>query len=88
MSTDEAGTERFDVDAAVTERRVRALSLLPLPGGCVTYDYSVAVRTDPELTAAADGALSFLARDRLVAYVQEQAGLPLCGAGTTCPGRP
>ena len=58
------------------------------PGGCVTYDYSASARTDPELIAAADGALGFLARDDLVAYVQEQSGQPLCGAGTTCPGTP
>jgi tRNA A-37 threonylcarbamoyl transferase component Bud32/membrane-associated phospholipid phosphatase len=86
VSTDEAGTERFDVDASSGGSRPDRF--YRLPGGCVTYDYSVAARTDPELTAAADGALGFLARDDLVAYVQEQAGQPLCGAGTTCPGGP
>jgi tRNA A-37 threonylcarbamoyl transferase component Bud32 len=84
VSTDEAGTQRFDNDAAAPsggpDRFYR------LPGGCVTYDYSAPARTDPELTAAADGALSFLPRNDLVAYVQEQAGQPLCGADTTCPG--
>ena len=58
------------------------------PGGCVTYDYSVPARTDPELTAAADGAVGFLPRGDLAAYVHEQTGQPLCGAGTTCPGTP
>lgn len=88
VSTDEAGTERFDVDAAATSGGSGPDRFYRLPGGCVTYDYSVAARSDPQLTAAADGALSFLARDKLVAYVQEQADLPLCGAGTTCPGTP
>ena len=88
VSTDEAGTERFDDDAAASSGRSGPDRFYRLPGGCVTYDYSVPARTDPELTAAADGALGFLARDDLVAYVHEQAGLPLCGAGTTCPGTP
>ena len=88
MPTDEIGTERFDSDPAASERRIRARPLLPSPRRCVTYDYSVAARTDPELTAATDGALGFLPRDELVAYVHEQAGQPLCGAGTTCPGAP
>jgi tRNA A-37 threonylcarbamoyl transferase component Bud32 len=84
VSTDEAGTERFDDDAAASSGGSGPDRFYRLPGGCVTYDYSVPARTDPELTAAADGALGFLARDDLVAYVHEQAGLPLCGAGTTC----
>jgi hypothetical protein len=84
VSTDEAGTERFDSDAAAAGAGVDRF--YRLPGGCVTYDYSVPARADPELTAAADGALGFLARDDLVAYVHEEAGQPLCGAGTTCPG--
>jgi hypothetical protein len=87
VSTDEVGTERFDSDPAGSgasgpDRFYR------LPGGCVTYDYSVPARGDPELIAAADGALGFLPRDDLVAYVDEQAGQSLCGAGTTCPGTP
>ena len=67
-------------------RRPATYRFYRFPGGCVTYDYSDDARTDPELIAAADGALGFLARDDLVAYVEEQSGQPLCGAGTTCPG--
>jgi len=88
VSTDEAGTERFDDDAAASSGGSGPDRFYRLPGGCVTYDYSAPARTDPELTTSADGALGFLARDDLVAYVHEQAGLPLCGAGTTCPGTP
>ena len=82
VPTDETGTERFDAAAGETgpDRFYR------FPGGCVSYDYSAAARTDPEFTAATDGALSLLSRDDLVAYVQEQAGQPLCGAGVACPG--
>ena len=86
VPTDEIGTERFDSDPAASSGASGPDRFYRLPGGCVTYDYSVAARTDPELTAAADGALGFLPRDELVAYVHEQAGQPLCGAGTTCPG--
>jgi hypothetical protein len=88
VPTDEAGTERFDIEPAVSGRGSGPDRFYRLPGGCVTYDYSAAARTDPELTAAADGALGFLPRDDLAAYVHEQAGQPLCGAGTPCPGTP
>ena len=88
VSTDEAGTARFDADAAASTGGSGPDRFYRLPGGCVTYDYSAAARTDPELTAAAEGALSFLARDDLVAYVDKEAGQPLCGTGTTCPGTP
>jgi len=88
VPTDEAGTERFDNESAVPGRGSGPDRFYRLPGGCVTYDYSAAVRTDPALTAAADGALGFLPRDDLAAYVHEQAGQSLCGAGTPCPGTP
>jgi tRNA A-37 threonylcarbamoyl transferase component Bud32 len=88
VPTDEAGTERFDNESAVPGRGSGPDRFYRLPGGCVTYDYSAAVRTDPALTAAADGALGFLPRDDLAAYVHEQAGQSLCGAGTPCPGIP
>jgi tRNA A-37 threonylcarbamoyl transferase component Bud32/membrane-associated phospholipid phosphatase len=88
VSTDEIGTERFDSDPAASSSASGPDRFYRLPGGCVTYNYSVPARVDPELTAAADSALGFLPRDELVAYVHEQAGQPLCGAGTTCPGTP
>jgi hypothetical protein len=88
VPTDEIGTERFDIDQAASSGGSGPDRFYRLPGGCVTYDYSVPARTDPELTAAADSALGFLPRDDLAAYVHEQSGQPLCGAGTTCPGTP
>jgi tRNA A-37 threonylcarbamoyl transferase component Bud32/membrane-associated phospholipid phosphatase len=88
VSTDETGTERFDSDPAGPSGASGPGRFYRFPGGCVTYDYSLPARADPELTAAADGALGFLPRDELVAYVHEQAGQPLCGAGTACPGNP
>jgi tRNA A-37 threonylcarbamoyl transferase component Bud32 len=86
VSTDEAGAERFDVDPAASSSGSGPDRFYRLPGGCVTYDFSGPARTDSELTASVGDALGFLARDELVAYVDEETDLPLCGAGTTCPG--
>jgi tRNA A-37 threonylcarbamoyl transferase component Bud32 len=86
VPTDQTGTERFDNARAASRGGSGPDRFYRLPGGCVTYDYSVSARIDPTLIAAADGALGFLSRDDLAAYVHQQAGQPLCGAGTTCPG--
>jgi len=83
VSTDEAGTQRFDDDAAQGSRPRR---IYRFPGGCVTYDFSPATREDRELLALADSALAFVAREEVAGYVREQTGLSLCGAGTSCPG--
>ena len=88
VSTDKTGTERFDNDAAASSGGSGPDRFYRLPGGCVTLAYSPRARTDPDVTADADGALGFLPRNDLVAYVYEQSGQPLCGAGTTCPGTP
>ena len=71
MPTDEAGTERFDAAA----RRTGPDRFYRFPGGCVTYDYSAAARTDPEFTAATDGALSLLSEGR-ARGVRAGAGRP------------
>jgi hypothetical protein len=86
VSTDEAGTQRFDDDAAQSGQGSRPRRLYRFPGGCVTYDFSPATRNDRELLALADSALAFVARLQVASYVREQTGLSLCGAGTGCPG--
>ena len=86
VPTDEAGTDRLDRDGAAA--RGGPDRFYRLPGGCVSYDFSAAARTDPELVTAAADALGFLARTELVAYVRQQSGQPLCGAGAACPGSP
>ena len=88
MPTDETGTERFDIDPAGSSGASGPDRFYRLPGECGTYNYSLPARTDPDLTAATDAALGFLLRDELVAYVHEQAGQSLCGAGMNCPGAP
>ena len=94
LSSDRAGDAAVTVtfagtcDAAASSGGSEPDRFSRLPGGCVTYDYSIPARDDPEITEAIDDALGFLARDDLVAYVNEETGLALCGAGVTCPGTP
>jgi len=86
VPTDEAGTQRFDDDAVGSNQGSRPRRFYRVPGGCVTYDFSPSTRSDPKLTALTELALAFVAREQVAAYVREQSGLPLCGAGTSCPG--
>ena len=81
MASDEPGVERFDADQGSGSRR-----LYRFPGGCVTYEFGGSARTDRQLQALADATLDFVPRDRVAAYVREQTGLALCGAGVSCPG--
>ncbi len=57
-------------------------------GGCVTYRFAFAEGATPGLMFDVDQALGFEPRDALVARVDEDSGLPLCGAGAPCPGGP
>ena len=77
VDTHQPGIERFDAGP----RRVYRFA-----GGCVTYEFTGSARADRQLQALADGTLDFVPRDRVVAYVREQTGLALCGAGVSCPG--
>jgi hypothetical protein len=94
LSSDRAGDAAVTVtfagtcDAAASSGGSEPGRFSRVPGGCVAYDYSIPARDDPEIIEAIDDALGFLARDDLVAYVNEETGLTLCGAGTACPGTP
>ena len=77
VESDQPGVERFD---AGPQRLYR------FPGGCVTYEFSGSARGDRQLQALADATLDFVPRDRVAAYVRDQTGLALCGAGVPCPG--
>jgi tRNA A-37 threonylcarbamoyl transferase component Bud32 len=81
VASDEPGVERFDADQGSGSRRIYRF-----PGGCVTYEFGGSARTDRQLQALADATLDFVPRDRVAAYVREQTGLALCGAGVSCPG--
>ena len=82
VATDETGRQRFDAGPSGQgpDRFYR------FPGGCVTYEFSEPAGQDRDLVALAGTALAFVPRERVVAYVREQTGLALCGAGVSCPG--
>jgi hypothetical protein len=81
VATDEPGTQRFDDANQAGPRR-----FYRFPGGCATYEFAESARADRQLVAYADATLDFVPRDRVAAYVREQTGLALCGAGVSCPG--
>jgi hypothetical protein len=85
IPTDQPGMRRFE----------RPLSLLPrfsdlrfytFPGGCITYRFQFPPGVSPVLAGAADTALSFVPRSRLVSHVRLTEGLALCGRGAACSG--
>jgi hypothetical protein len=51
------------------------------PGGCVTYRYRFGAQAQATLALEADEAVTFGLRTVLVAQVQDELGLTLCGAG-------
>jgi hypothetical protein len=51
------------------------------PGGCVTYRYRFGAQAQATLALEADEAVTFGLRTVLVAKIQEELGLTLCGAG-------
>ena len=51
------------------------------PGGCVTYRYRFGSEAEATLALEADEAVTFGLRTVMVAKVQEELGLTLCGAG-------
>jgi hypothetical protein len=85
IPTDRPGMRRFE----------RPLSLLPrfsdlrfytFPGGCISYRFQFPPGVSPVLAGAADTAVSFVPRSRLVSHVRLTEGLALCGRGAACSG--
>ena len=92
---DTRGARRIPSDQPGTRRLERPLSLLPrfsdlrfytFPGGCVTYQFRFPPGVSPVLAGAADTAVAFVPRSRLVSYVRQTEDLALCGRGAACPG--
>jgi tRNA A-37 threonylcarbamoyl transferase component Bud32 len=92
---DTAGARQIPSDQPGTRRFERPLSLVPqfsgerfytFPGGCVTYQFRFAPGASPVLAGTASSAVAFVPRSRLVGYVRQTEGLPLCGRGAACPG--
>jgi hypothetical protein len=92
---DTSGTRRIPSHQPRARRFERPLTLRPqftdlrfytFPGGCATYRYHFAHGASPQLAIPADGAVAFMPRARLVAYIEKTEGLALCGRGAPCPG--
>ena len=62
------------------------LRFYTFPGGCATYWFHFARGASPSLAIPADGAVAFMPRAQLVAYIERTEGLALCGRGAPCPG--
>jgi membrane-associated phospholipid phosphatase/tRNA A-37 threonylcarbamoyl transferase component Bud32 len=62
-----------------------SVTILRVDGGCVAYESSVPGDLEPVPSFDAGGGLSFLPRSRLVAAVDHDEDLTLCGAGAPCP---
>jgi tRNA A-37 threonylcarbamoyl transferase component Bud32/membrane-associated phospholipid phosphatase len=92
---DTSGAQQIPSDQPGTRRFERPLSFRPqftglrfytFPGGCATYWFHFARGASPLLAIPVDGAVAFLPRARLVAYIRSTEGLALCGRGAPCPG--
>jgi hypothetical protein len=56
-------------------------------GGCIVSRYRFAQDSEPALVIEADRAISTIARRDLVAGIEDELDLTLCGAGApACPG--
>jgi membrane-associated phospholipid phosphatase/tRNA A-37 threonylcarbamoyl transferase component Bud32 len=60
-------------------------TIVQVDGGCVAYESSVPGGVEPVPSFDAGGGLSFIPRPRLVAAVDRDEDLALCGAGVPCP---
>jgi hypothetical protein len=67
-------------------RHFTDLRFYTFPGGCATFWFSFARGASPLLADSVDGAVAFMPRARLVAYIEKTEGLALCGRGAPCPG--
>jgi membrane-associated phospholipid phosphatase len=92
---DTSGARQIPSHQPQTRRFERPLSLRPqftelrfytFPGGCATYRFHFARGASPLLAVQVDGAVAFMPRAGLVAYIEKTGGLALCGRGAPCPG--
>ena len=74
-------TARCEVSSAREDVRVDRF-----PGGCATYDFNFDASDSSVLLAEVDAALDYTSRASLIAHVDEEFVLKLCGRGVSCPG--
>ena len=65
--------------------RSAATRILDVPGACIAYRSSVSPNAAVVPTFDPGGGLSLVPRSALVAFVERDEGLKLCGAGGPCP---
>ena len=91
---DTSGARQIPSDQPRTRRFEHPLSLRPqftelrfytFRGGCATYWFHFARGASPLLAVPLDGAVAFMQRAGLVAYIEKTEGLALCGRGAPCP---
>jgi membrane-associated phospholipid phosphatase len=79
IPSDEVGMRRFEeVEQLPPDVRVTRTYLAD--GGCITYDYAFDDETTASLVGQLDSALQVQRRDELVANVEDESRLTLCGA--------
>jgi hypothetical protein len=85
IASNQPGMRRFEKPLSLVPQ-FSDLRFYTFPGGCVTYRFRFSPGASPVLAGAADVAIAFITRARLVAFVQHSEGLSLCGRGASCPG--
>jgi tRNA A-37 threonylcarbamoyl transferase component Bud32 len=85
IPSDEPGTRRFERPLSLVPR-FSELRFYTFPGGCIRYQFRFPPGASPVLAGAADTAVAFVDRSRLVDHVRQTEGLALCGRGAPCPG--
>jgi tRNA A-37 threonylcarbamoyl transferase component Bud32 len=85
IPSDQPGTRRFERPLSFRPQ-FTGLRFYTFPGGCATYWFHFAPGASSLLAIPVDGAVAFVPRARLVAYVENTEGLALCGRGAPCPG--
>jgi hypothetical protein len=61
-----------------------SVRVIEVEGGCVVYRSSLPAGVEPVPSFDPDGGLSFVPRSQLVAFVDRDEDLILCGAGAAC----
>jgi tRNA A-37 threonylcarbamoyl transferase component Bud32/membrane-associated phospholipid phosphatase len=90
VGVDEVGVRAGRVTRFERVRRVpdgiAAVRYERFAGGCARYDFNLDDEDAPSLFAAVEVALAYTPRAELIAHVDDEFGLRLCGRGVPCPG--
>lgn len=82
----ETGMRIFELPTSLRPR-FTGERFLRFAGGCITYRFSFTAGADPTLVIEAEQSLSTIPRAQIVRLVDEDLGVPLCGAGApSCAG--